>query len=151
MDEGSVVRERARLLRRSQALSVAFARRFQRRILLVVDDTKALFNPYTRDHIDHIVKVFVVVDDATLLDVTGKHDRVFVEGRYLRSNASAGSYRLIDLRGEEQLASFVSSDWDYSLSPVSETEIDAAFYDFLERFPEYERQDQSLSVHGKSC
>lgn len=138
MDEENIVRERARVLRRSQALSVAFSRRLERRILLVVDDSKALFNHYTRDCIDHILKVFVVFDDATLLDVTGRHDRGVIEGRYLRSNTADGSYRFIELKGEAQLASFVSTDWDYALSPVSDMEIDAAFCDFLRTYPEYE-------------
>lgn len=137
MDDGSIVRERARSLRRSQALSVAFSRRWERRILLVVDDSKATFNPYTRDRIDHILKVFVVADDTTLLDMTGMHDRGTIEGRYLRSNTDNGSCRFIELEGEAQLASFVSVDWDYPLSPVSDLDIDAAFCEFLEAFPDY--------------
>lgn len=137
MDEDSIVLERARALRRSQALSVAFSRRLERPILLVVDDSKSLFNHYTRDSIDHVLKVFVVFDDATLLDVTGRHDRGVIEGRYLRSNTNDGSYRFIELKGEAQLAPFVSTDWDYALSPVSDLEIDAAFCEFTQTYPEY--------------
>jgi hypothetical protein len=137
MDEEAIAGERARLLRRSQALSVAFSRRLERRILLVVDESRALFNSYTRDHIAHILKVFVVIDDTTLLDVTGRHDRGVIEGRYLRSNASEGTYGFIEVKGEAQLAAFVSTDWDYVLSPVSDVEIDAVFREFLETYPEY--------------
>jgi hypothetical protein len=147
MDEENILRERARLLRRSQALSVAFSRRLGRGILLVVDDSKALFNPYTRDRILHILKVFVVVDDLTLLDITGKHDRCAIEGRYLRSNAANGSFRFIELTSEAQLAPFVSKDWDYTLNPISETEIDTAFCEFLQAYPEYGAEELAACVH----
>jgi hypothetical protein len=136
MDELSPELEKFRLLRRSQALSIAFSRRFGRGILLLVDDDKALYNPYTRDRIDHVVKVFVVVDDVMLLDISGMHDRMTFDTRYLRTNATTGSYRFIPLAGESQLGQFVSPDWDYPLSPIDDDEIDAVFVDFSERFPD---------------
>lgn len=141
MDEEATVRDRARLLRRSQALSVAFSRRVGRKILLLVDDTKALFNPYTRDRIPHISKVFVVFDEVTLLDITGMHDRTVIEGRYLRSNTANGSLRFIELESDVELTQFVSSDWDYSLSPVSDQEVERVFCEFLQVFPEYDPDD----------
>lgn len=147
MDKHSPDLEKARFLRRSQALSVAFSRRFQCDILLVVDDSKAIWNPYTRDRIDHVVKVFVVFDDATLLDISGIHERRVIDSRYLRSNTGAGSYRLIALGGERQLEQFVSTDWDYPLSPVSDQEIEDVFAEFSERFPDV----VTLSLGGSDC
>ncbi len=149
MDEETTVRDRARLLRRSQALSVAFSRHVGRSILLLVDDTKALFNPYTRDRIPHVSKVFVVFDEVTLLDVTGKHDRGVIEGRYLRSNTANGSFRLLELSSDDELAQFVSTDWDYTLSPVSDEEIESVFREFLQAFPEYGPEEMAgCSVCG---
>lgn len=128
--------ERALLLRRSQCLSVAAARRLDLKIVLVVDDAKALFDPYTRDRMEHVLHVFAV-GDGKAIDAQGVHDVEVIEARYLRANQPNSTIRLISLSGEQQLNSFVSPSWDYSLSPVSDEEIDAVWSDFLNEYPGY--------------
>jgi serine/threonine protein phosphatase 1 len=115
-------------LRQNHLLAVGAARKLNWSILLVIDDAKALFNPYTRDRIDQIVAIFAVVDDEHYVDMTGLHQRSAVEARYMRSNDSTSQVRLLRLNEEQQLAQFVAEDWDYPLSPYTDSEVVAALF-----------------------
>lgn len=136
MDDGQLAFAAASRLRQNHLLAVGAARELNWSIVLVIDDAKALFNPYTRDRIDQIVAIFAVVDEETFVDMTGLHHRAAVEARYMRANDSTSQVRLLLLNEEQQLAQFVAEDWDYPLSPYTDGEVVAAYASFIGAFPD---------------
>lgn len=122
----SEVLARVRLIRRSHALAVALNRSLSTQIVLVVDDGNTIRNPYTRDAIPQVIHVLARLADGGFVDGDGSHDQQSIEGRFLRRNDGSGQYRMITLNDELALQAFVSHDWDYVLSPLSDDEIGAA-------------------------
>jgi hypothetical protein len=110
-------------LRASHALSVALARRDGCSIVLVVDDARGIYNPYERDMIPHVERIFAKVSDQYLLDSTGLHDISVVETNFLQGNEPERAYRIITLDGELALSQFVGDDWDHRLFPLNDDEI----------------------------
>ncbi len=109
-------------LKASHALAVGLHRRDGAAIVLIVDDSRNVHNPYAREVSIHIGAILARTGDGIYVDLDGLCGQVDVDARYLRRNDGA-DLRVIILDSEHALSPFVSTDWDFQLSPLSEAEI----------------------------
>jgi hypothetical protein len=110
-------------LKASHALAVGLHRRDKASIVLVIDDSQTLHNPYARDVSFHITSVLAKSGEGIYADIDGTCHEDDIEARYLHRNDGL-RYRLVTIETEQALSPFVSRDWDYPLSPLTLDEIE---------------------------
>lgn len=117
--------QQALRLKASHALAVGLHRREQSSIVLVIDDSQTLHNPYARDVSFHITAILAKGVDGIYVDIDGACQEVDIEARYLRRN-DGREFRMVTLENEHALSPFVSDDWDYQLSPLTVDDIETS-------------------------
>jgi hypothetical protein len=119
-------------LRSCQALAIGLHRRNSASIVLIIDDSRNIPKPYTRDISMFITTILAQTSDGLYVDVDGTCSANDVDARYLRRN-DGSQFRLIKLANESALAPFTSTDWDYQLRPLTDAEIESSLQDHDQR------------------
>jgi hypothetical protein len=124
----NVALEQALRLKSCQALAIGLHRRNAASIVLIIDDSRNIPNPYTRDVSMFITAILAQTSDGLYVDVDGTCSADDIDARYLRRN-DGRQFRLITLKNEAALSPFTSPDWDYQLRPLTDAEIESSLQD----------------------
>jgi hypothetical protein len=127
-DAMDVALAQALRLRSCQALAIGLHRRNSASIVLIIDDSRNIPKPYTRDISMFITAILAQTSDGLYVDVDGICNADDVDARYLRRN-DGSQFRLVSLKNEAALAPFTSTDWDYQLRPLTDAEIASSLQD----------------------
>jgi hypothetical protein len=127
-DTMNVALAQALRLKSCHALAIGLYRRNAASIVLIIDDSRNIPKPYTRDVSMFITAILAQTSDGLYVDVDGTCSADDVDARYLRRN-DGSQFRLIKLANELALAPFTSTDWDYQLRPLTEAEIESSLQD----------------------
>jgi hypothetical protein len=119
-------------------IAVALHRRTGSAFLLLCEDAGDYRNDETGDPVPSVHHVYGDLQDGTLADIRGIHDRDDVVAQWEAMNDEAGgTFRVVELDTEEELAAYVCDGWDLPLTTYSEDDVAAADALFMERHPNF--------------
>jgi hypothetical protein len=119
-------------------MAVALHRRTGSGFLLLCEDAGDYRDDETGDPVPSVHHVYLDLQDGGLADVRGMHDRDNVVAQWESMNDEAdGTFRVVELDTEEELAACVCDGWNLSLTAYSEDDVAAADALFRERHPDF--------------
>lgn len=119
-------------------MAVALHRRTGSSFLLLCENTSDYRNDETGDTVPSVHHVYADMQDGSLADVRGVHDRGDVVAQWKAMNDEAGGgFHIVELDTEEELDEFIDDGWSLPLTAYSETDVASADTFFMGRHPDF--------------